>query len=179
MSITGMPSPPYRSNQWIAASSLVRAGHPQDILAHKGEYKVVADRGCHEEAGLAELALDIELRGEAVATMRIHGRIRRLPGRLTGEQLRHIRLRPATLARVKEPGGLQAQEVRGLDARVRLRDGKLNSLVGANRVPEDYPIRGVLHRSLNEPATIAKRFEATRMRSAFQLSIMCLNPSPS
>ena len=76
---------------------------PEHVLAEVGEHEVVRDRRDRVEPRLAELALDVVLLREAEAAVRVEARVRRLPGRLRGEQLRHVRLGAARLARVEQP----------------------------------------------------------------------------
>src|SRR5262249_35105211 len=57
--------------------------------------------------------------------------------------------------RFKLGGGIEARQVRGLDVRVRLRDGKLNALVGADRASKDHALAGIFGSALDEPVPIA------------------------
>ena len=55
------------------------------------------------EPRLAELALDVEFLREAEAAVRLHAHVGRPPARLGRQQLGHIRLGPAGLARLEHP----------------------------------------------------------------------------
>src|SRR3954462_8239030 len=69
------------------SSMSVAPRHAQDVLAHVGLDEVVGDRGDLVEPGLAELALDVVLLGEAEAAVGVHADVGRLPGGLGGEVL--------------------------------------------------------------------------------------------
>ena len=107
------------------------------MLADVGEDQVVRDRRHLVEPRLAELPLDVVLLGEAEAAVRVEARVRRRPGRLRGEQLRHVRLRAARQALLEQPRRLVAHQVGRLDLRVGARDRELDALVRADRPPED------------------------------------------
>ncbi len=88
--------------------------------------------------------------------MRVQARVGGVPGGLAGQQLGHVGFGAALLAGVEQPGGLGTQQIGRFQARVRLGDGELNSLVGADRPTEDDPLRSVVGGPLDEPAPIAE-----------------------
>src|SRR3954467_11755775 len=69
---------------------LERARQPEDVLGEVGEDEVGGDRRDEVQPCLAELALDVVLGGEAEAPVRLQADVRRLPGGLGGEVLRHV-----------------------------------------------------------------------------------------
>src|SRR3954470_17355298 len=106
------PRPPSDARTWLEEPCLgdcprsVAAREAEDVLAEVGEDQVVRDGGDGVEARLAELALDVVLLGEPEAAVGVEARVRGLPRRLRGEQLREVRLRAARLALLEEPGCL-------------------------------------------------------------------------
>ena len=85
------------------------------MLAEVGQHEVVRDGRDRVEARLAELALDVVLRREPVAAVRVEAGVRRLPRGLRGEQLRDVRLGAARLAarrRARPPGGARGRPPR-------------------------------------------------------------------
>jgi G3E family GTPase len=59
--------------------SLVRARHPEHVLADEGEHEVVRHRRDRVEPRLPELPLDVVLLGEAEAAVRVQAGVRRRP----------------------------------------------------------------------------------------------------
>src|SRR3954449_8024701 len=115
MSATVRPS---SGRCWRRASKSfmsVAPRHAQDVLAHVRLDQVVRDRRDLVEARLAELALDVVLRGEAEAAVRVDADVGRLPGGLGGEVLGHVGLGAARLMRFEERARLPAHEVGRLD----------------------------------------------------------------
>src|SRR3989442_5537934 len=127
------------------------------MLRQIGKPQFIADRRNRKKSRLANLPLDIVIHREAVAAVSREASIRRLPGRLRGEKLRHVRLRAAALFAVEFRRRLKPDKIRGLDARMRLSDGKLDALVGADGPPEDHALAGIFRRPLDEPAAVADR----------------------
>ena len=100
-------SPPARSTVQVSAlpkgakveiEAIAAAGEAEHMLAEVGQHEVVAHRGDLQQLGLPELALDVVLGRERVAAEGVHRRVARLGRGLGGEQLGHVRLRPARLA---------------------------------------------------------------------------------
>src|SRR5437773_12054902 len=79
----------------------VRSRHAQHVLAEVSQDEVVVYWRDGIEAGFAELALDVVLDGEAIATVYGQTDVSRLPGRLGRQQLSHVGLRAALLAAVE------------------------------------------------------------------------------
>ena len=134
--------------------------------------QVVADGRDEQQPRLAELALDIELAGEAVAAVGVDRRVRRVPGGLRGEELRHIGLSPALAIGFEEPGCFVAHEARRLKARVRLRERELDALVRPDRPSEHDALRRVGRGALYKPVTVPERLGRDEDALAFQLSMM-------
>src|SRR3954451_16369360 len=127
----GKARPPSAARTWREEPRprSVAAREAEDVLAEVGEDQVVRDGGDGVEARLAELALDVVLFGEPEAAVGVEARVRGLPRRLRGEQLREVRLRAARLALLEEPGCLVAHQVGGLDRGVCLRNREWHGLV--------------------------------------------------
>src|SRR5215216_3921913 len=102
------------------------------------------------ETRLAELALDVVLRREPEATMRLKTHVRGLPRRLRRQVLRHVCLGATRLVRVEQPARLPAHEVRRLDLHVTLGDRKLHPLILSDRPSEDDALFGIRARLLDE-----------------------------
>src|SRR5207245_1902329 len=83
---------------------------------------------------------DVVLLGEPETAERVEACVRRLPGRLGGEELRQVRLGAAWLLLVEEPCSLVPDEIGGLKGSVRTRNGKLNALIRTDRATEDLRI---------------------------------------
>src|ERR671916_942321 len=109
-------------------SILEKPRHAEDVLADVGEDQIRRDGRDLEEPGLPELALDVVLGVVGVAAEGLHRRVCGLPGGLRGQHQGHVRLGPGSLTPLVEVGCPEAHEVRGLDARVRLRYGELYPL---------------------------------------------------
>src|SRR5436190_23345136 len=116
--------------------------------------EIRGDRRDLIETRLAKLAFDIVLRGEAEAAMRLETHVGRLPRRLRGEILRHVRLGAARLVSIEQRARFPAHQVSRLDLHVALGDWKLHALVLPNRTVEDDALVRVRRRSLDEPASI-------------------------
>src|SRR5262244_3125545 len=71
--------------------------------------------------------------GEPEAAVSLEADVRRLPGGLGREVLRHVRLGAAGLIPVEKIAGLPAHQVRGLELDVALGDRELHALVLAYR----------------------------------------------
>src|SRR5688572_24906788 len=78
------------------------ARQAEQVLADVAEDEVGGDRRDLVQAGLAELALDVVLVREAEAAVQLDAGVGRLPARLGGEVLRHVRLRAAGLVRIEQ-----------------------------------------------------------------------------
>src|SRR5215210_1514592 len=122
----------------------------EDVLGDVGEDEVRRDRGYLIEACLPELALDVVLGVEAVAPKGLHRDVGRLPTCIRCQKLRHVRLRPARLARIKERGGFFGHEIRGLDGDMGSGYRELDALVLADRTPEDLALPRPIRRPLDE-----------------------------
>ena len=72
------------------------------MLGDVGEDQVRRDRRDLIEPRLAELALDVVVLGEAEAAVRLDRDVGRLPRRVGGEQLGHVRLGAARLAAIEQ-----------------------------------------------------------------------------
>src|SRR6266542_4126663 len=81
----------------------VRPRHPEDVLADVGEHEVVADRRDEQKTRLAELALDVVLPSETVATVGIEASVSGIPRRLRCKELGHVRFRAALAIVVEQP----------------------------------------------------------------------------
>src|SRR6478609_1763262 len=134
-----MRCPPGRPAPGGTAPS-VRARQPENVLADVCEDQVVRHRRDRVQARLAKLSLDVVLLGEPETAERVQAGVRGLPGRLRGEELRHVRLGAARLLLVEEPCSLVPDEIRGLQAGVRACDGKLHALVRTDWTTEDLPL---------------------------------------
>src|SRR5579864_4695954 len=150
---TGRSAPSVRTRGWDHFS--IGPRHPEHVLADVGQHEVVVDRRDAIEPRLAELALDVELDGEAVAAVGIQAGVGGVPGGLRGQQLGHVGFGAAALGGVEQPGGLEAQQVGGFEAGMGLGDGELDALVGADRSAEDDALGGVTRGALDEPAAVA------------------------
>src|SRR6266550_1204316 len=133
----------------------VGARQAENVLADVREYQVVRHRRDRVEARLAEFSLDVVLFGEPEAAERVEACVRRLPGRLGGEELRHVRLGAARLLLVEEPCSLVPDEIGGLQGRVGTGNGKLHALVRTDRTTENLPLGRIGGSFANEPAPVA------------------------
>ena len=125
------------------------ARQAEHVLGQIGQDQVGRDRGDLVEPGLAELALDVVLGGEAEAAVGLQADVGGLPGGLRGEVLRHVRLGAAGLFLVEEAAGLEAHQVRGLDLHVGLGDRELDALVLADRAVEHDALVGIVGATLS------------------------------
>src|SRR5947209_6035901 len=101
------------------------------VLAEVGKDQVVRDGSDRVEPRLSKLPVDVEIGGEAEASVRIEARVRRQPRRLGGEQFRHVRLGAALGALVEQARRLTANEVGRVDGGMRPGDRELDALVRA------------------------------------------------
>src|SRR5215470_11277961 len=138
----------------LSSLSLVGARHAEDVLAHVRHDQVVVDGGRAVEAGLAELPLDVVLLREAVAAVAVDAGVSSLDGRLRGEVLGHVRLRPAGDPRVEELGRLGTHQIRRLHGHVGLGDGELHALIRPDGLAEDHALLRVRHGLLDEPPRV-------------------------
>src|ERR671912_676993 len=134
--------------------SLVAAWHAENVLTNIGENQVVGHRRDHKDAGLAELPLYVIVLPEAVATVRLEGGVSRIPRSFGGKELRHVGLRAALLALVKEARGFEPQHAGRLYRSVGPRDGELNPLVLADGAVEDPPLPRVATGPIYEPPPV-------------------------
>src|SRR3990172_7029067 len=95
------------------------------------------------QTGIAEVALDGRIGGETVATVYLHGLAGDALGRLTGEELGHGGLLPATLTSIIEPGSVIHQPAGGFY--VQGHSGKLegDALELAYGLAELFPVLGI------------------------------------
>src|SRR5882724_7393934 len=128
------------------------------MLRNIRENEIGRDRGYLVQACLPELALDIVFAGETESAVSLEAYIRRLPGRLGRQVLRHVGLCAARLVRVVQLASFETHEACRLDLDVRLGDGELNTLITPDRPIEHNPLVGVFGRALDEPVTIADTF---------------------
>src|SRR5688572_26561139 len=83
----------------------------EDVLADVGEDEVRRDRRHLIETSLAKLPLDVVLGGEAEAAMRLEAHVRRLPRRVRGQHLGHVRFAATGLTIVEETRSLVTHEI--------------------------------------------------------------------
>src|SRR5262249_39202261 len=95
-------------------SSSVALRQVQDVLADVVERHLLRDGRDLVEPLLAAGPREVELVGVAVAPVGLRRHVARLEARLGGHQLGGVGLRPARLAVIEEPGGLQAHQLGGL-----------------------------------------------------------------
>src|SRR3989475_12558979 len=110
-----------------------RSRQAQDVLRQVRKDEIGRDRSHQVQARLAEFALDVVLGGEAEAAGGLQADVGRLPGRLRGEVLRHVRLPTAVKLLPKKRSGLVAHQLRSLDLHVAPGDGALDALVLPDR----------------------------------------------
>jgi len=79
----------------------------------------------------------------------LHRPVCRLAGCVRCHVLGDVRLLAARLAVIEQPSCLVHHEFGRFQLGERVRQGKLNALVHADRAVEDYPLLGVLHRFLH------------------------------
>lgn len=71
------------------------------MLGDIGEDQVRRDRGYLIQSGLAELALNAIVSGQAVATIRLHGDVGGLPRGIGSQEFRHVGFGPTWLTSIK------------------------------------------------------------------------------
>src|SRR5579862_7792041 len=79
-----------------------RARHTQYMFAEVGQDEVGGNGRNLVQARLAELALHVIFRGEAIPAVRLKARIGRLPGCVSRQQLSQVRLGAAGLLCIEE-----------------------------------------------------------------------------
>ena len=126
------------------------------MLGHVSEDHVGGDRRGLVEAGLAPLALDAVLAGEAEAAEGGKAGLGRGPRRVGRQHLAHVGLRAAVAPGLEQGRGLAHHQLGGGGLRVRTGDGKLHALVLADRAAEHDALLGVLGGAADEVARIAE-----------------------
>ena len=122
---------------------LVRPWHPEDLFCDKGVNKIRRDRGNTVQAGLAKLPLNVELRREPVATVRLHAHVPRLPRCVSCQKLGHVALDPSADPRVDQRSGLAHHQRRGLERAMGVSYRERDSLVGPDGSAKHHPVSRV------------------------------------
>ena len=120
------------------------------MLGQIRQDEVGRDRRHLVEPGLAELALDVVLDGEAEAAVGVEARIARCPRRLGGYHLGQIGLRAAWLAGVEQCRPLLAHQVGSGQGRIGAGQWELHTLVGADRATEHLALVGIRDGTVEE-----------------------------
>jgi hypothetical protein len=131
------------------------------------EDEVRGDRRDLVEPGLAELALDVVLLGEAEAAVGLQAHVGGEPAGLGGHELGHVGLGAAGLAGLEHrrrpcrPSGWPRSSARGAGQR------ELHALVLADRAAEHDAVLGVLAGRSMKNCASPMHSAAIRIRSAF------------
>lgn len=131
----------------------------EDEIGGNGSYLV--------EAGFTELALNVELLGEAKATVGLKAGFRRLPARLGRQHLCHVRLGTRILLGLIAVHRLVQHQFGGSHPGIGLGDRELDALVLADRSAEDLALAGVAAGLFDEPLGVTMHSAAIRILSAF------------
>src|SRR6266567_9188351 len=148
------PSPSRREGE----KYLIGFRHTEHILAEECQHQIVVDGRGHIEPRLAEFAFHIIFPRETIAAIRVEAGVRRFPGGLAGQKLRHIRFGAALFAAVELLRRDIAHASGGFDMGIAARKRKLHALIGADRFAENNALASIFGAPFDEPAAVADRF---------------------
>src|SRR5450631_2842001 len=130
------------------AQELARDHHLLDLVGP------LADLG---QLGVAQVALDVELAGVAVAAVDLHGGVAGADGRPRRVVLGDRRFLGGALSLILHPGGAPDEQARGVQLGRHVGQHVLDRLELAERLAELHPLLGVAARSLERRAPDADR----------------------
>src|SRR5437867_11962647 len=135
----------------------VRPRQAESVVRDVREDEIVRDRGDLVQPRLPHLPLDMHVPRHPVPAVDVHRHVRGAPGAFRREVFRDVRVL-ADLLRIRiglvQGGRVPAHEVRGDEARVRVRERKLDALVAPDCPAEDDASFRVLHGPVEEPAGV-------------------------
>src|SRR5881296_620501 len=135
----------------------VRPRQAEGVVRDVREDEIVRDRGDLVQPRLQHLPFDVHVPRHPIAAVDVHRHVGRAPRALRREVFRDVRVL-ADFLRIRigliQSGRMPSHEVRGDEARMRVREGKLNALVAPDRSAEHHPSLRVFHGPVDEPAGV-------------------------
>src|SRR5437667_263738 len=129
----------------------VRPRQAEGVVRDVREDEIVRDRGDLVQPRLPHLPFDVHVPCHPIPAVDVHRHVRCAPGALRREVFRDVRML-ADFLRIRvclvEAGRMPSHEVGGDEARVRVRERKLDALVAPDRPTEDHPSLRGFHRPL-------------------------------
>src|SRR6059036_3461471 len=141
----------------VLTPASVRPREAEGVMRDVREDEIVRDGGDLVQPRLPHLPLDVHVPRHPVPAVDVHRHVRGAPGAFRREVFRDVRVL-ADLLRIRiglvQGGRVPAHEVRGDEARVRVRERKLDALVAPDCPAEDDASFRVLHGPVDEPAGV-------------------------